>query len=165
MKKNVGLLAALVLLISLSGRAQAPVQVMVYPGTELLQVVHLLSDTAETAKSTYNTEVLQYFRAYKRHPAVLKARALPYISCDFPVRLSWAFYNFPDLKVATMRQERMDGYETVFDLGQMQAYFEECARFYQDSHFWAFYQAHAPKYAAGWPGLSAACTGTECSPR
>jgi len=126
---------------------QAPIKVVVYPGTELLQVIHLLSDTAQLAQSTYNAEVQRYFHAYRRHPAVLKARALRYISCDFPVRLSWAFYNFPALKLATMQQAHMDGYETAFDLGQMQAYFQECVRFYQDTHFWAFYQAHAPEYA------------------
>ncbi len=128
-------------------RAQAPVKVVVYPGTELLQVIHLLADTAEMAKSTYNGEVLRYFQAYRQHPAVRLARSLPHISCDFPVRLSWAFYNFPTLKVATMQPAHMDGYEKVGDLAQLQAYFQACARFYEDSHFWDFYQAHAPEYA------------------
>ncbi|MBC8083383.1 MAG: DUF4932 domain-containing protein [Hymenobacter sp.] len=140
-------LLTLLLFCSSQGRAQAPVNVMVYPGTELLQVIHLLSDTAQLAKSTYNADVLRYFHAHKRHPAVLKARALKYISCDFPVRLSWAFYNFPAVKLATMKPEHMDGYEKAFDLGQMQAYFQECVNFYNDTHFWAFYQAQTPHYA------------------
>lgn len=91
--------------------------------------------------------MLRYFQKYKRHPAVLKARTLPRINCDFPVRLSWAFYGFPNLKVATMKAEHMDGYETDFNLTQMQAYFQDCARFYNDTHFWNFYQAQTPEYA------------------
>lgn len=143
------LFALLGILLYAPGRAQvsAPVRVMVYPGTELLQVIHLLADTAEMAKSTYNGEVLRYFSAYRQHLAVRLARTLPHISCDFPVRLSWAFYDFPALKVATMQPVHLDGYEKVGDLPQLQAYFQACARFYEDSHFWAFYQAHAPEYA------------------
>ncbi|MGI4832762.1 MAG: DUF4932 domain-containing protein [Janthinobacterium lividum] len=135
-------------------QAQAPVKVLVYPGTELLQVIHLLSDTAQMAKSTYNAEVLRYFRAYRRHPAVLAARRLPHISCDFPVRLSWAFYGFPRPKLATMTG--MGGYETLYDIHQIQAYFQECLRFYYDAHFWTFYQARAPEYAGWVAGLNRA---------
>ena len=128
-------------------QAQAPVMVRVYPGTELLQVIHLLSDTAYMAKSTYNTAVLRYFQAYKRHPAVLKARTLPFISCDYPVRLGWAFYDYPRLKLATMQPQYMDGYEDLVDLNRIQAYFQACLQFYQDTNFQQFYQAQAPEYA------------------
>lgn len=136
--------------LPLPGRAQtaAPVRVLVYPGTELLQVIHLLSDTAQLAQSTYNAEVARYFAPYKRHLAVLKARQLPHISCDFPVRLSWAFYDFPTLKLATMRPEHMDGYETLMPLAQVQDYFQQCVAFYHDAHFWDFYQAHQAQYAS-----------------
>lgn len=127
----------------------APVRVLIYPGTELLQVIHLLSDTAQLAQSTYNVEVARYFTPYKRHPAVLAARRLRHISCDMPVRLSWAFYDFPALKLATMRPEHMDGYEKVMPLPEIQAYFQQCVAFYHDAHFWEFYQAHAAQ-RAGW---------------
>ena len=130
-------------------QVSAPIRVEIYPGTELLQVIHLLSDTAQLAQSTYNGEVARYFAPYKRHPAILKARALPFISCDFPVRLGWAFYNFPDLKLATMKPEHMDGYEDLISLAKVQDYFQQCVSFYHDSHFWDFYQAHAAQYA-GW---------------
>jgi hypothetical protein len=119
----------------LVAQPSAPVRVLVHPGTELLQVIHLLSDTAQLAQSTYNTEVARYFASYKRHPAVLAARRLRYISCDFPVRLSWAFYDFPALKLATMRPEHMDGYETIMPLAELQAYFQQCVAFYHDAHF------------------------------
>ena len=99
------------------------------------------------AKSTYNAAVLRYFQAYKRHPAVLAARALPFISCDYPVRLSWAFYDYPRLKLATMQPQHMDGYEDLVDLNRIQAYFQACQQFYQDTNFQRFYQAQAPEYA------------------
>jgi hypothetical protein len=135
----------------LPGKAQsaAPVRVLVHPGTELLQIIHLLSDTAEVAKSTYNGEVLRYFAPYRRHPAVVAARHLSRsISCDYPVRLSWAFYDFPRLKLATMRPEHLDGYEHAMPIAEVQAYFQQCLQFAQDAHFVEFYQAHAPQYAS-----------------
>lgn len=135
----------------LPGRAQSsePVRVLVHPGTELLQIIHLLSDTAQVAESTYNAEVVRYFAPYRRHPAVLAARHLSRaISCDYPVRLSWAFYDFPTLKLATMQAEHLDGYEQEMPLAEVQAYFRQCLQFAQDAHFTEFYQAHAPQYAS-----------------
>ena len=142
---------SLFLAICLPSRAQssAPVRVLVHPGTELLQIIHLLSDTAQVAESTYNTEVVRYFASYRRHPAVLAARHLSRsISCDYPVRLSWAFYDFPNLRLATLRPEHMDGYEQEMAVAEVQAYFRQCLQFAQDTHFTEFYQAHAPQYAS-----------------
>ncbi|HEX8330933.1 MAG TPA: DUF4932 domain-containing protein [Hymenobacter sp.] len=135
----------------LPSRAQstAAVRVLVHPGTELLQIIHLLSDTAQVAESTYNAEVVRFFAPHRRHPAVLAAQRLSRaISCDYPVRLSWAFYGFPDLKLATMRPEHMDGYEQEMPLAEVQAYFRQCLQFARDAHFVAFFQAHAPQHAA-----------------
>lgn len=130
-------------------QSPAPVRVLVHPGTELLQIIHLLSDTAQVAASTYNTEVVRYFAPYRRHPAVLAARHLSRgISCDYPVRLSWAFYDFPTLKLASLRAEHMDGYEQEMPVAEVQAYFRKCLQFAQDTHFTEFYQAHAPQYAS-----------------
>ena len=126
-----------------------PVRVLVHPGTELLQIVHLLSDTAQVAESTYNAEVMRYFAPYRRHPAVRAARHLSRsISCDYPVRLSWAFYGFPNLKLAAMQPEHMDGYEQEMPIAEVQAYFRQCLQFAQDAHFVEFYQAHAPQHAS-----------------
>ncbi|WP_310394677.1 DUF4932 domain-containing protein [Hymenobacter sp.] len=140
----------LYLTAGLSGMAQpsAPVRVLVHPGTELLQIIHLLSDTAQVAESTYNADVLRHFAPHRRHPAVLAARHLSRaISCDYPVRLSWAFYNFPDLKLATMQPEHMDGYEQEMPLAEVQAYFRQCLQFARDTRFTEFYQAHASQHA------------------
>lgn len=136
------------LLPNLRSYGQTPVQVLVYPGTELVEVVQLLTDTIPHARSTYNQDVLTYFEAYKNHPAVQEARRLRrlgQLSCDFPVRVSWALYHFPDVQLATMTD--MDGYEKYFDLAQTQAFLQLCVRFYQDAHFWPFFQAHAAEYA------------------
>lgn len=125
----------------------APIRVVVHPGTELLQIIHLLSDTAQVAASTYNAEVVRYFAPYRRHPAVMAARRLSRpISCDYPVRLSWAFYDFPNLKLAPIQAAHMDGYEHEMPLPEVQAYFQQCLQFAQDTHFSAFYQAHAPQH-------------------
>ncbi|SFQ78763.1 DUF4932 domain-containing protein [Hymenobacter arizonensis] len=135
----------------LPSRAQptAAVRVLVHPGTELLQIIHLLSDTAQVAESTYNAEVVRHFAPYRRHPAVLAARRLSRaISCDYPVRLSWAFYDFPDLKLATMRPEHLDGYEQEMPLAEVQAYFRQCLQFARDTRFVEFYHAHAPQYGS-----------------
>lgn len=134
-------------LSSFVARSQAPIKVMVYPGTELVEVIQLLADSIPPAQSTYNQEVLTYFQPYKNHPAVQLARSLYHkrqVSCDFPVRCSWALYNFPDLKVATMTD--MNGYEKIFDMAQTQAFFQACASFYHDSNFWQFFQQHTPLY-------------------
>lgn len=134
----------------LSSRAQStgPVRVLVHPGTELLQIIHLLSDTAQVAESTYNADVVRYFAPYRRHPAVLAARHLSRrISCDYPVRFSWAFYDFPTLQLATLRPVQLDGYEKEMPLAEVQTYFRQCLQFAQDAHFTAFYQAHERQYA------------------
>ena len=125
----------------------APVRVLVHPGTELLQIIHLLSDTAQVAESTYNADVVRYFAPNRRHPAVLAARHLSRrISCDYPVRLSWAIYDFPTFQVATIQPQQLDGYEAAMPLAEVQAYFRQCVQFAQDAHFPAFYRAHEPQY-------------------
>jgi hypothetical protein len=146
-KAVLSVLGLLSLLVTLRAQGQAPVQVLVYPGTELVEVVQLLTDTIPHARSTYNQEVLTYFQAYRNHPAVQEARRLRrrgQLSCDFPVRVSWALYHFPDVQLAAMTN--MEGYEQYFDLAQTQAFLQLCVRFAQDTHFWSFFQAHAAEY-------------------
>jgi hypothetical protein len=136
-------------MLPLRAAGQTPVQVLVHPGTELVEVVELLTDTIPHARSTYNQEVLTYFQAYRNHPAVQEARRLrrrDQLSCDFPVRVSWALYHFPNVQLATMTN--MDGYEEIFSLTQTQAFLQLCVRFAQDTHFWAFFQAHTAEYAS-----------------
>jgi hypothetical protein len=141
MKKFIVILA---LLAGLSATGQPKVLVQVYPGTELLNVVQLLADTTKGVKSTYKEAIIRYFWKYKDHSAVKMARALPFINCDFPVRLSWAFYDFPKVKVHTL--DTLGGYEPWFKKEQINAYFRECVKFCDESHFWSFYQNEQPEY-------------------
>ncbi len=125
--------------------AQHKVDVIVHPGNELLSIVGMLSDSAPVEKSTYRIEAEQYFSRFKDDPAVQKARRLPYLNCDFPLRLSWAFYDYPDLKLS--QPESLLGYENFkFTLEQIQDYFSACLDFYKRSNFRKFYQAHEPEY-------------------
>lgn len=69
---------------------------------------------------------------------------MPYINCDFPIRLSCAFYNFPDIRLAELNN--LGGYEADFKLQQINDYFRACVQFYYDSKFWEFYQKYRPHY-------------------
>jgi hypothetical protein len=124
--------------------AQPKVKVTVYPGTELLNVVHLLSDSAYVVKSTYRKDIEKYFGKYKNHPAIGKARELPFINCDFPLRLSWAFYDFP--KVKLFNPATLVGYEKYFTKEQVNDYFRVCLDFYNDTRFRKFYKKYRPEY-------------------
>jgi hypothetical protein len=141
-------LFSLILLLGIATHAftqtKTKFTVTVYPGTELLSVIHLLTGKAEFTRSAYQQEVMQYFEKYKDHPAVQKAKALPYVSCDFPTRLSWAFYNFPKARVHKL--DTLSGYEKKFTLAQIQDYFEACLDFYNDTKFWRFFQQHQAEY-------------------
>jgi hypothetical protein len=125
--------------------AQHHVDVIVHPGNELLSIIGMLSDSAPVEKSTYRVEAEQYFSRFKNDPAVQKARKLPFLNCDFPVRLSWAFYDYPDLKLS--QPESLQGYEKLkFTLDQIHDYFTASLEFYKRSNFREFYQAHEPEY-------------------
>lgn len=123
---------------------RAHIAVGVYPGVELLNVIQTLADTSKGTRSVYKQDIIQYFGAYRDHPAVQMARSLPLINCDFPVRLSWQFYDFPNAKLEP--PDTLGGYEPWFKKAQVQAYFRACLRFYKDTHFWLFYQQHEAEY-------------------
>lgn len=125
--------------------AQHKVEVIVHPGNELLSIVGMLSDSAPVEKSAYRVAAEKYFRRFKNDPAVQKARKLSFLNCDFPVRLSWAFYDYPKLKLSP--PENLQGYEKFkFTTEQIKDYFTACLRFYKHSGFRKFYQAHEPEY-------------------
>jgi hypothetical protein len=124
--------------------AQEKVKVIVHPGTELMNAVWLLSDPDYAVKSTYRVDALKYFSKWKDDSAVLKAKKLPYINCDFPVRLSWVFYDFPNLKLSL--PDTLFGYESEFNKKQVQDYLSACLRFYKRSDFKAFFYKEQPEY-------------------
>ena len=124
--------------------AQIKPNVMVHPGTELLNVIQLLSDSAQVVNSTYRKDVAEYFRAFKNDPAVQKARKLPFINCDFPVRLSWSFYDFPNLKLS--QPDTLLGYERWFDKREVQDYLSSALDFYKRTNFKNFYDKEQAEY-------------------
>lgn len=142
MKKS---LTFLVFALILSAtKSQPKVTITVHPGTELLNIIHSLADTVNFVKSTYRKDIEQYFSKYKNHPAVIKARALPFINCDFPVRLSWAFYDYPNFKLSDINS--LLGYEKYFSKEQIQDYFRACLDFSKDTRFKKFYKKHKSAY-------------------
>jgi hypothetical protein len=125
-------------------RSQSRITVAVYPGTELLNVIQLLSDSAQVTKSTYHQDILNYFGKYKNHPAVQKARDLPFINCDFPLRMSWAFYDFPKPKLYPFKN--LGAYNKYFQTEQVLDYFRACLDFYKDSRFRRFSRKYEQEY-------------------
>jgi hypothetical protein len=135
----------LTLLYTLQAQAQLQIKTEVYPGVELLNVIHLLSDSVETVQSTYTKDVKEYFKAYKDHPAVQKARELALINCDFPLRHAWCFYNFPEIKLH--EPDTLGAYNKYVSTAALKDYFRSCIAFYRDSRFWEFYKTYQPVYA------------------
>lgn len=129
---------------SFSAVAQLQVKTEVYPGVELLNVIHLLSDSAEIVPSSYAVEVRKRFDAFKDHPAVKKARELALINCDFPLRHSWCFYNFPDIKLR--QPDTLGAYNKYVTTVALQDYFTACVDFYNESKFWDFFNTCQPNY-------------------
>lgn len=131
--------------VSLFSSAQTKPVVEVHLGSELISVVQLLAGRAEYNRSAYVDVVLNYFGSYKNHPAVEQARELNLMNCDFPLRLSWAFYNFKRIKLHQI--ETLVGYEDFAEIQKVRAFFEACKAFYIDTHFEEFYQLQKPAYA------------------
>ncbi|NJM25897.1 MAG: DUF4932 domain-containing protein, partial [Bacteroidia bacterium] len=117
----------------------------VHQGSELISIVQLLAGRAEYKRSAYEDIVLNYFGSYKDHPAVKQAAELNLMNCDFPLRLSWAFYDFDHIKVQQI--ETLVGYEDFADIQKIRAFFEACKTFYFDTHFAEFYERQKPAYA------------------
>lgn len=126
------------------GRAQLQVKTEVYPGVELLNVIHLLSDSVEMVPSTYAIDVRRQFQAFKDHPAVKKAREMALINCDFPLRHSWCFYDFPGIRLH--QPDTLWAYNKYVTTDAVRDYFKACMDFYRDSRFWEFFTAHRPEY-------------------
>lgn len=131
------------LIISVT-KSQPKVTVTIHPGTELLGVIHLLADTGNAVKSTYRKHIEKYFSKYKNHPAIKKAKELPFINCDFPLRLSWSFYGFPNIKLNYPAS--LMGYEKYFTKEQIDDYFRACLDFSKDTRFPKFYKKNKQQY-------------------
>ncbi len=138
------LLVSAIFSSSFCGQAQLQVKTEIYPAVELLNVIHLLSDSVEIVPSTYTIDVRRHFQEFKDHPAVKKARELALINCDFPLRHSWCFYNFPAIQLR--QPDTLSAYNKYVTTAAVRDYFEACMDFYRDSRFWEFFTAYRPNY-------------------
>lgn len=149
MKLRVPQLRTVLLISSLTLRslfsfAQTKPSVEVHPGSELISVIQLLAGRAESRSSTYQDAVMDYFGRYKDHPAVKQAKELSLMNCDFPLRLSWAFYNFEHIKLHEI--DTLVGYEEYADKQKIRDFFKTCKAFYKDTRFAQFYKSQKPAY-------------------
>jgi hypothetical protein len=119
--------------------------VMVHPGIELFTVVQLLAGRYPMPnKSAYAKETEAYFAPFANHPAVQQARQLQKVYTDLP-ELGYCLDNFPNVRIHYPAQTNwytLNGKDTI------QTYIRLCKQFFEDSHFWAFYQRHQAAYAA-----------------
>ncbi|MBO0938563.1 DUF4932 domain-containing protein [Fibrella sp. HMF5335] len=117
----------------------------VHPGIELFTVVQLLAGKYPMPnKSAYAKEVETYFTPYANHPAVKQARQLKKVYSDLP-ELGYCFDNFPVVRIHYPEQANwytLNGKDTI------QIYMRLCKQFYEDTHFWNFFQKHHADYAA-----------------
>lgn len=125
-------------------KAQLEIKTTVYSGVELLNVIHLLSDSVEIVSSSYSKDVRNYFNKFSDHPAVRKARELALINCDFPIRHAWCFYDFPVIKLHP--PDTLAAYNQWVRTKDVQDYFEACKSFYKESKFQKFTRRYQPVY-------------------
>lgn len=150
MKKLLPFLLLLLTVPVLATPLRAPhppkrVTVLVHPGIELFTIVQLLAGKYPLpSKSAYAKATEAYFAPFANHPAVQQARRLQQVYADLP-ELGYCLDNFPQARLHYPDQTNwytMNGKDTI------QTYMRLCRQFYEDTHFWAFYQQHQADYAA-----------------
>ena len=138
------LIIGLIALLPFTGHSQEKLKVTVHPGVELFTIIQILGDKyPQPNPSTYSKEVLEYFGKYKDHPAVKKVMSFDKTYTDF-VELGWCMSDFPNIKIYEPTDDlnwyKMYGKENVLE------YMKLCKDFFNDTHFWDFYQKHLDKY-------------------
>lgn len=117
----------------------------VHPGIELFTIVQLLAGKYPMPnKSAYAKEVETYFTPFANHPAVQQAKHMKQVYSDLP-ELGYCFDDFPAVRIHYPEQVNwytLNGKDTI------QTYMRLCKQFYEDTHFWDFYQKHRADYAA-----------------
>jgi len=142
MKKS--LLIILAALLPLTGICQGQLKVTVHPGVELFTIIQILGDKYPDANpSVYSKEVMDYFSKYKEHPAVKKVISFDKVYPDL-VELGWCMSDFPNIKIYepgdSLTWYKMYGKQNVLE------YLRLCSDFFNDTHFWAFFQQHQARY-------------------
>lgn len=137
------LIIFLIALLHSVGYCQDKLKVTVHPGVELFTIIQILADKyPQPNPSAYSKEVMEYFGKYKDHPAVKKVASFDKVYTDL-VELGWCMSDFPNIKIyepADINWYKLDGKENVLE------YIKLCKDFFNDTHFWDFYQKHLPRY-------------------
>jgi len=121
------------------------ISVTVHPGIELFTIVQLLAGKYPMPnKSAYAKETEAYFVPFVNHPAVQYARQLKKTYPDL-TELGYCLDNFPQVRV---HYPEHSVWYTLSGKDSVQTYMRLCQQFFEDSHFWAFYQQHQADYAA-----------------
>ncbi len=140
MKRSV--LFALTFFLNFAGIAQEKLTVGVHPGVELFTIIQMLAGKSNPPNpSAYSKEVSVYFDKYKEHPAVKKAATFGGYY-DLP-ELGWCMSNFPDIKI--YQPDSISWYK-LYGKGNILEYLKLCKDFFNDTHFWSFYQQHLLRY-------------------
>ncbi|MES2275552.1 MAG: DUF4932 domain-containing protein [Bacteroidota bacterium] len=138
------LLICLTALLPLTGICQDKLKVTVHPGVELFTIIQILADRyAQPNPSAYSKEVMDYFGKYKDHPAVKKVASFKQTYPDL-VELGWCMSDFPNIKIyeptADLNWYKFNGKENTLE------YIKLCKDFFNDTHFWEFFQQHQDRY-------------------
>jgi hypothetical protein len=131
----------------LSGIAfgQNQLKVTVHPGVELFTIIQILADKyPQPNPSAYSKEVMAYFGKYKDHPAVKKVASFDKVYTDF-VELGWCMSDFPDIKIYEPTDTAFNWYK-YYGRENVIEYMKLCRDFFNDTHFWQFYQQHEARY-------------------
>jgi len=146
------LLLVAALFAAFGAPAQEQLKVNVHPGIELFTIIQILAGKyPEPNPSLYATEALGYFGRYKDHPAVKKCASLGNTFTDL-VELGWCMSGFPDIQIyepPDLNWYRKYGKENVLE------YIRLCRDFFNDTHFWEFFQQHTARYTAWGDALKA----------
>jgi hypothetical protein len=137
------LFISLITILPFAGICQPQLKVTVHPGVELFTIIQILGDKYPAPNpSAYSKEVMDYFGKYKDHPAVKKVISFDKTYTDL-VELGWCMSDFPNIKIyepADLGWYKMYGKENVLE------YIKLCKDFFNDTHFWQFFQEHQARY-------------------
>jgi len=138
-------LSVLLIMFSFGGLAQdqQKLKVTVHPGIELFTIIQQLAGKYPPPNpSAYSEEVTAWFAKYKDHPAVKKVASFDKTYTDL-VELGWCMSDFPNIHIyepAELHWYQNYGKENVLE------YIRLCRDFFNDTHFWDFYQQHRDRY-------------------
>lgn len=133
----------LTVLLPLTGIGQDKLKITVHPGVELFTIIQILADKyPQPNPSAYAKEAMAYFGKYKDHPAVKKVASFDKTYTDL-VELGWCMSDFPNIKIyepAELSWYKYYGKENTLE------YIRLCRDFFNDTHFWDFFQQHQQRY-------------------